>query len=166
VFVLIERIYPASTNGNGVANIQRASEIMQYLASRGNMAAAKRHADLERICSHIGLSVGDGDRAPAHRAPAPAKPCQDLSSQTDLGGQVSVTQDIPMLHNESPQFDWDEAAAAFFDQQPDEVDQMARNLSFAEGGYVAEDFDFNSFMLTGVVETDWAEFSRQFAPRE
>ncbi|KAH6689815.1 fungal-specific transcription factor domain-containing protein, partial [Plectosphaerella plurivora] len=60
VFVLIERIYPSSTNGNGVANIQRASEIMQYLASRGNKAAAKRHADLERICSHIGLSVGGG----------------------------------------------------------------------------------------------------------
>ncbi|KAH6989083.1 hypothetical protein BKA56DRAFT_641098 [Ilyonectria sp. MPI-CAGE-AT-0026] len=169
VFVLVEAFYPTPTRSVGVSGIPKASRIMQYLAAQGNRAAEKRRADLEQICNFLGITypqdqdegVPVGEESVCTTAvPEPEEGALSTHALSiDAAGQpeASATQD------DSPQFDWAEAAATFFDQQPNmTIDQdMINNLSFAEGGHIPSSFYLDDFTLTGVIETDWEEFSKQ-----
>ena len=170
VFVLVETIHPDASRGCGNRGIGDASNVLKYLTSRGNRAAAKRLADIEQICDQLGISISDGsgqqDDIESMIAPWPDVSLATLVNEdsAERNGAVDEEPRIAPQHTApSPEFDWAEASAAFFDNQPfsGQPDQAVAPMwgSFGEG---FSGFYFDEFALTGVVETDWEELSRQF----
>lgn len=142
---------------------------MQYLAAQGNRAAEKRRADLKQICNFLGIIYpqDQNEGAPVGKesvcTTAVPEPDEGSLSTHDLSINAVGQPEASATQDDSPQFDWAEAAATFFDQQPNmTIDQdMINNLSFAEGGHLSSSFYLDDFTLTGVIETDWEEFSKQ-----
>lgn len=65
IFVLVEAINPGS--GKGTSGIEGARDILKYLRSLGNYAAAKRLAEIDSMCSHLSLSWPGGRTPPRQR---------------------------------------------------------------------------------------------------
>ncbi|KAH6886198.1 hypothetical protein B0T10DRAFT_530450 [Thelonectria olida] len=70
IFVLVEAIYPSGTLG--LSGIEGSRNVLQYLVSVGNRAAAKRLGELDQMCVHLWPSQ---EQAPAS---------QDLPYETTM----------------------------------------------------------------------------------
>ncbi|KAM5526735.1 hypothetical protein FOXYSP1_20854 [Fusarium oxysporum f. sp. phaseoli] len=167
VFVLVESIYSHTQKIDATSGIQRASSIMQFLAAKGNMAAARRRTDIERMCHHLGIDVSripedQAVRQERHEHIADEHGGEGGYDHHDAGpGQTmsSIIQDEANITPEdSCHFDWAKAAATFFDQ--------LTGLSHGEGGIITTGFSLDDFALTGGVEADWADFHTQLAPKD
>ncbi|EXM12590.1 hypothetical protein FOTG_18917 [Fusarium oxysporum f. sp. vasinfectum 25433] len=126
VFVLVESIYSHTQKIDATSGIQRASSIMQFLAAKGNMAAARRRTDIERMCHHLGIDVSriledQAVRQERHEHIADEHGGEGGYDHHDAGpGQTmsSIIQDEANITPEdSCHFDWAKAAATFFDQR-------------------------------------------------
>lgn len=121
--------------------------------------------DIEQMCHHLGIAF---ENMPEHDDDS-----HNVTGSQHVDGRQSegfvaesASEDLNShRQDESPDFDWSRAAATFFDTLPSEgLDQPSMStLSFGEGGYDPMGFYVDQFALTGVVETDWEELSRQFA---
>lgn len=178
VFVLVETIYPDAGKGCGKGGIRDASGVLQHLASYGNRAAAKRRMDIEQTCDQLGISFRDssttqaGNAEHAHLDDSRTMPNGSSGISTHANNGFVPTAQEPQICQpgavESPEFDWAEATAAFFDQpfygrpyQTVPVPMMDAT-AFGEGFSDQVGLYFDEFALTGVVETDWEELSRKF----
>ncbi|KAK6226070.1 hypothetical protein QIS74_02117 [Colletotrichum tabaci] len=191
VFVLVDSIHVRASHPSSIVQIRKASEVLEHLASQGNIAAQKRRADIIQMCNHLGVSFNEDTNERADRSPMEIDGVRVNEAGTDdADGQTQHQHDedgrlIPVrrrdqdLHrvedtvpqnelSSSSQFDWAQAAATLLDHSladtQDQQQSMAAALSFGEGGNeMLGSLYPEDFSLTGVVETDWAEFARQLA---
>ncbi|WQF81651.1 hypothetical protein CDEST_06665 [Colletotrichum destructivum] len=192
VFVLVDSIHARASHPSSIVQIRKASEILKHLASQGNFAAQKRRADINQMCSHLGVSFNEDaderadispmeiDGVRVNEAGTDDADGQTQHHQHDEDGRLipfrSRDQDLhrvedTVLQHELPsssQLDWAQAAATLLDHSladtQDQQQSMAAALSFGEGGNeMLGGLYLEDFSLTGVVETDWAEFARQLA---
>jgi hypothetical protein len=178
VFVLVESIYPHTQKIDATSGIQRASDIMQFLAAKGNMAAARRRTDIERMCHHLGIGIS---RIPEDQAVRQERYEYIADEHGGEGGydhhdsgpgqtMISSFQDeADITPEDSCHFDWAKAAATFFDQREGNLmnsQDLVTGLAHGEGGIITTGFSLDEFTFTGVVEEDWADFRNQLAPKD
>ncbi|KAL7908500.1 fungal-specific transcription factor domain-containing protein [Trichoderma velutinum] len=174
VFVLVESMYPRAYSGSRIDTIKSALWILQHLVSQGNRAAGKRRSEIKQMCSHLGIQLNDNLARPesAQRTTGDSgqnktgrdEPVQSIAERTQ---RHDARQDgAPPISNSTPEFDWDDIAATFFDHpqvsQPDRG-AMSSNIMYANGVYDQSGFLLDDFALTGAVDTDWLELGRQLA---
>lgn len=169
--MLVESIYNQSNKGCGVSGIRTAFGVLHHLATAGNRAASKRRGDIEHMCDHLGVTFEDVPGFSNERAAEPGAPVETSVHPHDDSGptlerQLQAPSDGDVMSQlESPSFDWTQMSTALFDQSvPPDYPQnwnMA-DVPFGEGICDLPTFYLDDFALTGVVEADWEELSRQF----
>ncbi|KAL0934895.1 uncharacterized protein CTRU02_209486 [Colletotrichum truncatum] len=177
VFVLVDSVAINTTQPCGVSKIRTAFNIVKHLSVQGNKAAAKRSAEIEQTCNHLGISFHEEPEENVQGPRSVLSGLEDIAqlsrgngdSGTERTQEGDMHQGEPALPDSNlstTHFDWTQAAATLFDCSASgsrgAQQSMAAALSFAEGGNEM----FNSvwlddFSLTGVVETDWAELDKQ-----
>ncbi|OLN89944.1 hypothetical protein CCHL11_10120 [Colletotrichum chlorophyti] len=190
VFVLVDRIHANTSQLPSKTTICKASGILEHLSSQGNIAAGKRRADIDQMCAHLGISFHDNsqdkdngarlDKVGPHGPAGEADGAHSRGQEPDehpSSAAAALTQNENLARAEctrsqneasASHFDWAQAAATLFDHSladaQEQQQSMAAALSFGEGGNeIFNSLYLEDFSLTGVVETDWAEFSKQLA---
>lgn len=173
MFVLANNIYPDKAQTQGAASLQLLCELLRLLVSRGNRAAAKRYVDIQQMCEVLGNPVtADGNRLSSGETS-----CQETRQEL-IGGLNQTVPDSDLgdgshgsIHDVSAtvdvqEFDWGQASTVFFGHEPSyQQDHTAilHEFTFGEARNDTIGFGDEDFALTGVIETDWEELSRQIA---
>lgn len=170
-----------------------ACRILRHLIACGNRAAAKRYLDLKQMCETLGASFDNANEPPRWPAteeagaategvvpvestePGPGEgvPGADASHGGVGSGRGEQQYSSAIVADAAaepglPRFDWGQAASVFFGHEPPGPPDRGEDApyAFGFGGEECGDtigFGDDDFALTGVIETDWEELSRQIA---
>ncbi|KAH9879371.1 hypothetical protein J1614_002810 [Plenodomus biglobosus] len=170
VFVLVESTHSADSPQSGIQGIAAAMSILRFLGENGNKAAERRLKDVQHVCEHLGIMLGESGSLPGFRMEEAAAPTNlDHSGLATAPTSVLTNGQLgPSDHDlldgaagTATGFDWRQALVSL-----DVPDQQFNSAHAGDNaiwdGVEGFNFDFNSdFMLNEADVTAWEQFERQ-----